>query len=109
MQSQRNVLVRSVAGLTGDIAVGLVMTSTCIWLIQFAALGLFLSFLLWLLAALIALALSQFIVHPVVKLLLSDRKLDAAISATIDAIDAFMVNTGAHRTPWTNLVRRFTA
>lgn len=52
----------------------------CAWVIQVAALGLFLSFLVWLIAALlISLVLSQYIVHPGVKFLLSDHKLDVAV------------------------------
>jgi hypothetical protein len=107
MQSHRNVLIRSVAGLSGDIAAGLVVVSACAWLIQYAALGLFLSFLLWLLGALIALAVSQRIVHPAVKLLLSDRKLDAAITAATRGAQALVTAVGTHRTPWINLLRRF--
>jgi hypothetical protein len=107
MQSQRNVLIRSVAGLSGDIAIGIAVASACLWLIESAALGMFLSFLLWLLAALLALALSQCIVHPALKVLLSDRKLDAAIAAATRGTQALVATAGTHRTPWINLARRF--
>ncbi len=79
--SRRNTIIRAVAAVSGDIAAGIVMASACVWLIEAATLGLFLSFLAWLLGALIALALSQYVVHPGVNVLLSDRKLDLAIDA----------------------------
>jgi hypothetical protein len=79
--SRRNVIIRSVASLAGDIAVGVTVANVCIWAIQAATLGLFLSFLVWLVGALLSLALSQFVVHPAVKVLLSDRKLDAGLDA----------------------------
>ena len=81
MTSRRNVLIRTVATVVGDIAVAMAFASACIWLIEFATLGLFLSFLVWLIAALLAMAASQYLVHPTVTLLLSDRKLDRAIEA----------------------------
>ena len=81
MSSRRNTLIRTVAAVSGDIATGIAMAAACVWLIEAAALGLFLSFLLWLLGILIALALSQFAVHPVVAVMLSNRKLDASINA----------------------------
>ena len=81
MSSRRNVLIRTVATVVGDIAVAVAMASACLWLIEAATLGLFLSFLLWLIATLVAMAASQYIVHPTVTLLLSDRKLDQTIDA----------------------------
>ena len=48
--SRRNVFIRSITGLCGDIAVGFAMASACVWIIEAASLGLFLSFLLWLIA-----------------------------------------------------------
>ena len=86
--SRRNVLIRSITGLCGDIAVGVAMASACVWIIQAASLGLFLSFLLWLLAMLASLALSQLVVHPAVTLLLSDRKLDAGLVAVAGLADS---------------------
>lgn len=77
--SRRNVIIRTVATLAGDIATGVAVASTCIWIIEGAALGLFLSFLIWLVGALSALALSQYVVHPALTVLLSDRKLDLAV------------------------------
>lgn len=79
--SRRNTLIRTVAAVSGDIATGIAMAAACVWLIETAALGLFLSFLLWLLGTIIALAFSQYVVHPAVAVMLSDRKLDVGIKA----------------------------
>lgn len=81
MSSRRNTLIRTVAAVSGDIATGIAMAAACVWLIEAAALGLFLSFLLWLLGTLIALAFSQYVVHPTCRTLLSDQKLDLAVEA----------------------------
>ena len=81
MSSRRNILIRTVATVVGDIAVAMAMASACIWLIEAATLGLFLSFLVWLLASLIALALSQYVWHPAVTIVLSSQKLDDGIKA----------------------------
>ena len=83
------LLQPAVAGLVGlagqrgggDIAVGVALATACAWVIEAAALGLFLSFLMWLVGTLLALALSQYLVHPAVQLVLSDRKLDGAVDA----------------------------
>ena len=85
--SRRNILIRTVSTITGDIAVGIACASAAIWIIETAALGLFLSFLIWLLAAIAALALSQFVVHPATKVLLSDKKLDLAVNAVSGLAD----------------------
>ena len=82
--SRRNTLIRTVASVCGDITAGTAMAAVCIWVIESAALGLFLSFLIWLLGTLLALAVSQYVVHPTVNSLLSDRKLDLAADAFID-------------------------
>ena len=81
MSSRRNTLIRTVAALCGDIAVGVGLAIACAWIVEVAALGLFLSFLLWLVGTVLALALSQYLVHPAVQLVLSDRKLDGAVDA----------------------------
>ena len=81
MSSRRNTVIRTVAALCGDIAVGVALATACAWVIEAAALGLFLSFLLWLVGTVLALALSQYLVHPAVQLVLSDRKLDGAVDA----------------------------
>ena len=81
MSTRRNTIVRAIATVTGDVAFGIAIASACLWLIEVAALGLFLSFLVWLLGLLLSLALSQYVVHPVTELLLSDRKLDAGLAA----------------------------
>ena len=83
--SRRNVLIRSVASLAGDVAIAVAVASACIWIIEAATLGLFLSFLLWLLGAVLSLALSQLLLHPAVTLLLSDQKLDLAVNALTGA------------------------
>ncbi|MCA0439870.1 MAG: hypothetical protein LCH71_05195 [Proteobacteria bacterium] len=64
--------------ISGDIAIGVALASACTWLIQAAALGLFLSFVAWLLTFVLSLAMSQYVLHPVVQVVLSDRKLDHA-------------------------------
>ena len=79
--SRRNVIIRTIATVAGDIAAGLAVASACIWIIESAALGLFLSFLVWLIGTLLALALSQYVVHPALTVLLSDAKLDLAVDA----------------------------
>jgi hypothetical protein len=79
--SRRNIIIRTMATITGDIAAGVAMASVALWIIETAALGLFLSFLMWLIAAIAALALSQLVVHPACKVLLSDQKLDLAVNA----------------------------
>ena len=81
MSSRRNTLIRTVATVTGDITIGVALASACVWLIEAATLGLFLSFLAWLLAAILSLALSQYVVHPVCAALLSDTKLDDMVRA----------------------------
>lgn len=77
--SRRNVLIRTVSTVAGDIATGVAVASVCIWIIETAALGLFLSFLIWLIGAILSLALSQYVVHPALTVLLSDSKLDLAV------------------------------
>ena len=81
MSKRRNILIRTVASVAGDIATGVAVASACVWLIETAALGLFLSFLVWLLGTLAALALSQYVLHPAISVALSDRKLDLAVDA----------------------------
>jgi hypothetical protein len=87
MSSRRNIIIRTVATICGDIAIGVAVASTALWLIETAALGLFLSFLVWLLAALAALALSQYVLHPAAKVAMSDKKLDMAVDAVSGLAD----------------------
>ena len=87
MSSRRNILIRTVATVCGDIATGIALASAAVWIIEAATLGLFLSFLVWLLAALLALALSQYVVHPTLTAVLSDRKLDVAVKAVSGLAD----------------------
>jgi hypothetical protein len=81
MSSRRNLIIRTIATITGDIAAGVAMASAAVWIIETATLGLFLAFIVWLLAGIAALALSQLVVHPAAKVLLSDQKLDLAVTA----------------------------
>ena len=105
MSSRRNTLIRTVAAVSGDIATGIAMAAACVWLIEAAALGLFLSFLLWLLGALIALAFSQYVVHPTVAVMLSNRKLDASIEAMNGMADQVtLVGTQIARQLWSRFM-----
>jgi hypothetical protein len=85
MNTRRNFLIRSVATVTGDIAIGYAMASACIWVIQYAALSAFISFMLWLLTIVASLAMSQHILHPAMSVLLSDKKLDRSLAVTVRA------------------------
>jgi len=94
--SRRNIIIRLVATITGDIAAGVAMATTALWIIQTATLGLFLAFLVWLLAGIAALTLSQLVVHPAAKVLLSDKKLDLAVEALsglADQLTRFVTTT----------------
>ena len=93
--SRRNVLIRSVASVLGDVAAGIAVASACVWLIEAATLGLFLSFLAWLIGSLVAMALSQYVVHPAIALLLSDRKLDVGIDAASVLAEFFLQASAA--------------
>jgi len=73
LNPRRNVIIRTVTCLGADIATGIAIASAMSWIIQFAALGIFLSFLLWLVAAFATLAFSQFVLHPMLTTALSDR------------------------------------
>jgi len=84
--SRYTFFIRAVATIAGDITIGYAMASAWVWVIQSAALGLFLSFLIWLLAIVASLAMSQHILHPAVAVLLSDRKLDQSLAVTADAL-----------------------
>lgn len=97
--SRRNFLIRTVASVSGDIAVALSVAAASVWFIETATLGWFLPFLIWVVGALVALALSQFVVHPAVAVLLSDRKLDQALdglSGLSDALAQVGAELGAH-------------
>lgn len=88
MSSRRNMIIRTVGAIAGDVATGVAVASACIWIIETAALGLFLSFLIWLLGMVAALALSQFVIHPALSVALSERKLDLAVDAAFALADA---------------------
>ena len=106
MPARRNVLIRSVAAVAGDIAIGIAMASVCVWIIQVASLGLFLSFLLWLLGAMLSLALSQYVLHPALKLLLAEDKLDRARAAMGDIARAMQrtAEGAAQNSPWSDVL-----
>lgn len=87
MSSRRSIIIRTVGAIAGDIAIGVAVASACIWIIETAALGLFLSFLIWLLGMVASLALSQFVIHPALSVALSDRKLDLAVDAVSGLAD----------------------
>ncbi len=87
MSTRRNLIIRTVATIVGDFTTGMAIASLAVWIIETAALGLFLSFLVWLISALIALALSQYVVHPALTVVLSDRKLDVAVQAVSGLAD----------------------
>ena len=88
MPTRRNFFIRAVATVAGDLAVGFAVASVCTWIIQVAALGLLLSFLLWLLALVSYLAVSQYVLHPALVALLSDRKLNDGIAVSTETIRA---------------------
>ena len=87
MSSRRNIIIRTVATLCGDISTGIAVAAAAVWIIETAALGVFLSFLVWLLSALAALILSQYVVHPTLTVVLSDQKLDLAVDAVTSLAD----------------------
>lgn len=104
MPSRRNALIRTVSALTGDLATGVALASACLWLIESAALGLFLSFLLWLVAIFLGLAISQYLVQPAVQALLSDRKLDEGVVVAIGMLEMLAnLNTKAREGLWSSL------
>ena len=89
MSARRNALIRTLTSLGGDIAIATAMAAACVWIIQTAALGLFLSFLIWLLGAILSLAISQYVFRPAVQFVLSDHKLNdasSAVSALVDVV-----------------------
>jgi triacylglycerol esterase/lipase EstA (alpha/beta hydrolase family) len=87
--SRRNVIVRCVTSMCGDAAIAVVVVSGCAWIIEAASFGLFMSFLVWLVATLAALAFSQLVLHPVVNMVLSDRKFDGSIDAVVGLVQGF--------------------
>ena len=105
---RRNIWIRTIAGITGDVAVGVALSSACLWVIQSASLGVFLSFLLWIVGFLLSLAISQYAVHPTVTLLLSDRKLDRGIDALSSLAHAATdLGVGIGAPVWGQLRKRF--
>ena len=105
---RRNLLIRSVATVAGDLAIGFAVASVCVWIIQLAAVGTFLSFLLWLLSLVAYLAFSQYVLHPVVAAALCDRKLDAGIAVSADTVRA-AVGLASRAWAWAGGVHRRTA
>ena len=112
MRNRFQFFVHAVATTCGDFTVGFTMAVACTWVIQSAGLGLFLSFLLWLLAVIVSLALSQYVIHPLAAALLSERKLDQTVHAAAAAASS---GTDAAKRMWrwasnqTDLRRGFAA
>lgn len=90
MTERQRAFIRTISALAGDIAVGLLFASVCVWIINIAALGIFLSFLMWMLGAFLAMAVSQYLIHPTVNFLLSDRKLEETLRRAYGLTDLFM-------------------
>lgn len=88
IRRRRYALVRTVATLAGDFAVGVAFGAMCSWVITAASLGTFLSFLAWIVAVMLALLVSQHVVHPGVKFLMSDRKLDDVVEGAHALVQA---------------------
>ena len=109
MTARRNLFIRSIVSVTGDIAITYAMASACVWVIQSAALGLFLSFLLWLLAVALSLAISQYALHPLVGFVLSDSKLDRGIDALSSLVDAAQSIAPALSSPLLRELRQYVA
>lgn len=108
MSIRRNIFIRSVVGLTGDFAVGFALGLACIWIIEVAALGLFLSFLLWLIALVAGLAISQYALHATVQFALSDRKLDRGIEVLASLSQALAdLGFDFRSSGWSELRHRF--
>lgn len=108
---RRNFWIRTIAGITGDVAIGVAMSSACIWVIQSATLGLFLSFLLWIVTILLSLALSQHVVRPAVQFALSDKKLDRGLevlSSLAGVAAELAADLGVSSPTWLQLRRRGT-
>lgn len=89
---RQTLLIRTLGTLCADLAVGVTVASSVSWVIQAASLGLFLSFLSSLVGLILALALSQYVVHPLASVLLSDQKLDLLL----DAVGAWTRAMRAH-------------
>ena len=82
--------LRATVSLAGDAGAAIAIASACAWIIESAALGLFLSFLVWLLGLIMSLALSQHIVHPTIQFAMADDKLNrgrALASALFDQLN----------------------
>ena len=111
MNSRHSFWVRSIGGVAGDYAVGYALASACVWIIQTASLGLFMSFLLWIVAALLALAMSQYLVRPAISFALADDKLDrgiAVLSGLADAAQSLGLELRAPLRELRQRMRRFT-
>lgn len=87
--SRRNVIVRCLTSMVGDIGLAVAVVSGCAWIVEAASLGMFLTFLLWLVAILSALAFSQLVLHPLVNMALSDRKFDDTVDTVIGVVQTF--------------------
>lgn len=104
-RQRRYALVRAVATLTGDFATGFAFGSMCSWIIATAALGTFLSFLAWLIAILLTMLVSQHIVHPSAKFLLSDHKLDDTVQTFKDLYGSVVGRESGAQDMWRSVRR----
>lgn len=104
-KSRRYFWIRTIVGITGDLALGIAMANACVWLIQAATLGLFLSFLLWIVTILLSMAISQYVVHPAVQFALSDHKLDRGLAA-LSSLAGVAADLGISAPTWLQLRQR---
>lgn len=77
----RNTLIRMAVGAVAGAALGLAFANACTWIITTASLGLFLSFLVWLIGALMLVG-TCFTANALVLDALSDQRLDRACNTT---------------------------
>ena len=106
-KARRRALIRSVAALTGDVVVAATLAAAVTWLLNTATLSIFLSFLAWLVAALVWLIASQYVVYPAVGFLFSDSKLEAAAEAMGSLRGVFgAASSAAGRDLWHGLSRQ---
>lgn len=77
----RNTLIRLAVSYVAGAALGLAFANACTWVITTASLGLFLSFLVWLLGALMLVG-TCFTANALVLDALTDRRIDAVCNTT---------------------------
>lgn len=75
----RFALIRGSVGLVAGASIGLAFANACIYIVTAASLGLFLSFLVWLLGMLATLAASLFASNVITSVVTNER-IDAALA-----------------------------